>query len=156
MIDEMTPWTEHAQRGLQQAGLRSGGARRAVVDFLAAQDCCLSVQEIFDGIRAQGGKAGVASVYRALDTLAALGLLQRVDFGDGIARYEPAHPGGEHHHHVVCDDCGRVESFSDSTLENALGRVAGSLGFRLGSHEVVLHGACDDCRDEPDGRASAA
>ena len=143
----MTTWSTHAHEGLQQAGLRSGGARRAVVDFLDRQHCCLSVQEIFDGIRSEGGKAGIASVYRALDTLAALGLVERVDFGDGIARYEPAHPDGEHHHHhVVCDDCGRVESFADATLESALGRVAGSLGFELGTHEVVLRGACDDCR----------
>jgi Fur family ferric uptake transcriptional regulator len=141
-------WHAHAQEGLRRAGLRSGGARRAVVEFLAAQDCCVSVQEIHDGIRAGGGKAGIASVYRALETLAALSLVQRVDFGDGVARYEPAHPEGAHHHHVVCDDCGRVEPFSDPTLESTLGRVAGSLGFELRTHEVVLHGACDDCRGD--------
>jgi Fur family ferric uptake transcriptional regulator len=139
-------WAEQARDGLLRAGLRRGGARHAVVDFLDRQDCCLSAQQIFDGIRAKGGKAGIASVYRALDTLAELGLVHRVDFGDGVSRYEPAHPAREHHHHVVCDDCGRVEAFSDATLERALGRVAGSLGFAMGTHEVVLRGACDDCR----------
>jgi Fur family transcriptional regulator, ferric uptake regulator len=152
MIGAMTTggssWAEQARAGLHRAGLRRGGARHAVVDFLDRQDCCLSVQEIFDGIRAKGGKAGIASVYRALDTLAALGLVHRVDFGDGVSRYEPAHPAGEHHHHVVCDDCGRVEAFSDATLERTLGRVAGSLGFAMGTHEVVLRGACDDCRSD--------
>ena len=140
-------WAAHARETLQQAGLRSGGARRAVVEFLEEQDCCLSVQEIHDGIRAGSGRAGIASVYRALDTLAELGLVQRVDFGDGVSRYEPAHPDREHHHHVVCDDCGRVEAFADDTLESALGRVAGRLGFAMGAHEVVLRGACDDCRE---------
>ena len=141
-------WSEHASDAIRRAGLRGGGARRAVLDFLGEQDCCLSAQQIFDGIRARGGRAGIASVYRALDTLAELGLVQRVDFGDGVARYEPAHPEREHHHHVVCDDCGRVEAFSDDTLESALGRVAGRLGFEMGTHEVVLRGACDDCREE--------
>lgn len=139
-------WLRHALEGLRRAGFRSGGARRAVVDFLDGQDCCLSAQEIFDGIRARGGKAGMASVYRALDTLAELGLVQRVDLGDGVARFEPAWPGGEHHHHVVCDGCGRVEAFSDAPLERALGRVAGRLGFAVDAHEVVLRGACADCR----------
>ncbi|HUF01760.1 MAG TPA: Fur family transcriptional regulator [Gaiellaceae bacterium] len=146
MASSPVAWTEHAFDGLHRAGFHSGGARRAVVDFLGEQDCCLSAQEIFDGIRAQGGKAGIASVYRALETLAQLELVQRVDFGDGVARYEPAHADGEHHHHVVCDDCGHVEAFSDPVLEDALGRVAGRLGFDMGTHEVVLRGACDDCR----------
>jgi Fur family ferric uptake transcriptional regulator len=149
MLDAMTArssWADQARDGLRRAGFRRGGARHAVVGFLDRQDCCLSVQEVFDGIRAEGGKAGIASVYRALDTLLELGLVQRVDFGDGVSRYEPARPKGEHHHHVVCDDCGRVESFSDTPLETALGRVAGRLGFAMATHDVVLHGACGDCR----------
>jgi Fur family ferric uptake transcriptional regulator len=142
-------WTEHALAGLSGAGLRKGGARRAVVEHLGRQDCCLSAQEIFDGIRAKGGRVGIASVYRALDALAELRLVQRVDLGDGVTRYEPAHAGGDHHHHLVCDDCGRVEAFSDTTLERALERVAGRLGYEMEAHEVVVRGACDACRDGP-------
>ena len=89
---------------------------------------------------------GVASVYRALDTLVELRLVQRVDIGDGIARFEPAREGHDHHHHLVCDDCGKVEPFTDETLERALERAAGRLGYAMEQHEVVLHGACDDCR----------
>ncbi len=67
--------------------------------------------------------------------------------GDGIARFEAALPEGEHHHHhLVCSDCGRVEPFSDDGLELALERVAGKLGYAMDQHEVVLHGACGDCR----------
>ncbi len=141
-----TTWTEHAIEGLREAGLRSGGARRSVVDQLGRQACCRSAQEIHDGIRGDGGRVGIASVYRALDTLAALHLVQRVDLGDGIARYEPTLPGGEHHHHLVCDDCGRVEPFTDVALEQVLGDVAGKLGVALEAHDVVLHGPCGDCR----------
>ena len=140
-------WSEHALAALQHAGLRRGGARRAVVEFLEAQDCCRSAQEIHDGIRDAGGTVGVASVYRALETLAALRLVQRVDVGDGVARFEPA--GGEdhhHHHHLVCDGCGRVEPFTDDRLERALAGAAGRLGYAMEQHEVVLRGACADCR----------
>lgn len=139
-------WPEEALGRLRATGLRHGGARQAVVDHLGKQDCCLSAQEIFDGIRAGGGTVGIASVYRVLDQLADLHLVQRVDIGDGVARFEPAHPDGEHHHHLVCDDCGKVEAFSDPSLERTLERVAGTRGYEMDAHEVVLHGACGDCR----------
>jgi Fur family ferric uptake transcriptional regulator len=141
-----TAWAQHALDGLRSGGLRAGGARRAVVDHLAHQTCCRSAQEIHEGIRSGGGRAGIASVYRALETLVELQLVQRIDLGDGTARYEPAHPDGEHHHHLVCDDCGRVEPFSDAGLEHALDRVAGRLGVALETHDVVLRGPCDECR----------
>ncbi len=142
----MSTWSDQALDGMRAAGLRKGGARRAVVQFLAGQDCCRSAQEIHEGIASAGGAAGVASVYRALDTLVELRLVQRVDIGDGIARFEPAREGDEHHHHLVCDDCGKVEPFADETLERALESAAGRLGYAMEQHEVVLHGACDDCR----------
>ena len=138
-------WAEHALSGLRTAGHRGGNAREIVVDYLGRQECCVSAQEIFDGIRADGGRVGIASVYRVLDLLDDLRLVQRVDIGDGVARFEPAQPGGDHHHHLVCDDGGKVEPFSDDTLERTLERVAGRLGYEDG-HDVVLHGACGDCR----------
>ena len=147
-IDIIYPvsWSEHAMTALRDAGLRRGGARRAVVDFLERQDCCRSAQEIHDGIVAEGGAVGVASVYRTLDTLADLRLVQRVDVGDGLARFEPFGGGDEHHHHLVCDDCGRVEPFTDAPLEQALARAAGRLGYAMQQHEIVLRGTCASCR----------
>jgi Fur family transcriptional regulator, ferric uptake regulator len=139
-------WGDHALDDLRAAGFRSGGARRAVVDFLGRQRCCVSVQEIHDGVRSDGRSVGIASVYRVLDTLLEQRLVQRVDVGDGMARYEPAQPDGDHHHHLVCDDCGRVQPFSDATLERALESTAGKLGYAMDTHEVVIRGACGDCR----------
>lgn len=138
-------WSATALDNLQAQGLRNGGARRAVIEHLGAQPCCRSAQEIFDGIRADGRGVGIASVYRALDQLVDLQLVQRVELGDGIARFEPAHVGGEHHHHLVCDGCGKVEPFSDPGLERALEAAARRLDYGMRAHEVVLHGNCDDC-----------
>jgi Fur family transcriptional regulator, ferric uptake regulator len=142
----VTTWSDDALAGLRSAGLRRGGARQAVVEYLEGQDCCRSAQEIVDGIRSDGGTVGVASVYRALDILAELRLVQRVDVGDGIARFEPSREGAHHHHHLVCGDCGKVEPFTDEPLERALERAAGRLGYGLEQHDVVLRGACDECR----------
>ena len=139
-------WADHALVCLREAGYRSGGARRAVVEYLDRQNCCLSAQETHEQIRATGTKVGIASVYRVLDLLAAQGLLTRVDLGDGVARYESARPGGHHHHHLVCSGCGKVEVFEDDSLERELSRVADRLGYAMDTHDVVLRGACNDCR----------
>ncbi len=138
-------WASDAHESLEAAGFRRGGARAAVVDLLGRQGCCLSAQEIFDQLRKARRPVGIASVYRALEALAELRLVKRVDAGDGIARYERATPDGDHHHHLVCRDCGKVEAFSDLRLERAIDRVAGGLGYSVEEHEVVLVGACADC-----------
>jgi Fur family transcriptional regulator, ferric uptake regulator len=138
-------WTEHTLDVLTHAGFRRGGARTAIVELLGEQLCCLTVQEIYERMRRAGRPVGVASVYRAIDLLSHLRLLQRVDVGDQAARYEPALPGGDHHHHVVCDDCGRVEPWQDEGFERAVDRVAGRVGYRVATHDVVLRGVCADC-----------
>lgn len=138
-------WADHARVELRRAGARSGGARDAVIDYLARQNCCVSAQELFDGLRDGDRTVGIASVYRVLEQLADLRLVHRVDLGEGLTRFEPAHPGGEHHHHLVCNECGRVDTFDDPGLESTLARVAASKGYRLGGHEVVLRGACENC-----------
>ena len=141
-------WADGALTRLRSASGRSGGARRAVVEFLDRQSCCLSAQEIHDGLKNAGVRVGIASVYRTLDGLSDLDLVQRVDLGDGVARFEPARAGGEHHHHLVCDECGKVEPFDDARLESAIERVATGRGYEIAAHEVVLRGACEDCRSE--------
>ena len=138
-------WADHARDSLRAAGHRSGGAREAVVALLGRQHCCLSAQEISDKLRAGGTDIGQASVYRALELLHDLGLVQRVEIGDGGSQYEPVLPGGEHHHHAVCDSCGRVTAFEDDGLERALERLAGRLRHSMSAHDVVIHGDCPRC-----------
>ena len=138
-------WADHATRTLSDAGLRPGGARSVVVEALSRQDCCLTVQEIHDRVRTRRPGIGIASVYRALDALTELGLVHRVELGSGGAQYEPADPTGEHHHHLVCGDCGKVEAFADSRLEDAIDGVSHGAAFRIDEHDVVLRGRCASC-----------
>jgi Fur family transcriptional regulator, ferric uptake regulator len=138
-------WAEHALSKLVAAGCRRGGARTAVVTYLGAQTCAVSAREVEAALRGRGKPVGRASVYRALEDLAQLRLVTRLDVGDGLARYEPARPGGEHHHHLVCDSCGAVEPFEDPALERAIAKVAGRVAFAVEEHDVVLHGNCSGC-----------
>lgn len=138
-------WSELALEALGEAGHRAGGARRSVVALLASERCCLTAQEIADRLRSEGSGVGIASVYRALDLLHGIGLVQRVEVGGGSARYEAVIPGGEHHHHVVCDSCGRISAFEDEGLERAIGRLASRLGHTVSAHDVLIHGECSRC-----------
>jgi Fur family transcriptional regulator, ferric uptake regulator len=138
-------WTDHAHRELARAGHRAGGAREEVLALLARQDCLLSAQDIHDRLRRPGGKGvGLASVYRALDVLAQLKLVHRIDV-DGVACYEPADPSGDHHHHAICDHCGKMDAFEDAELERLIDGVGDRLGYAVGGHDIVLRGACPDC-----------
>ena len=139
-------WAEATLDALQAKGHRNGGARRAVVELLGRQTCCVSAQEIFDQLRDEGRRVGIASIYRTLEQLTRSGYVQRIELGADSARFEPVHATGEHHHHLVCDDCGRVEAFADPELERALDKLERQSGYSVAGHDVVLHGRCDDCR----------
>lgn len=140
----MSDWTTATLAELARHGRRRSAARRAVIELLGRQSCCLTAQEIFDALRDEGRQVGIASVYRTLEQLTREGFVQRVDVGAPTARYEPVQAGGEHHHHLVCADCGKVEAFADSELERALHKVEGETGYSV-AHDVVLRGVCDDC-----------
>jgi Fur family ferric uptake transcriptional regulator len=139
-------WAEHATERLRAAGLRQGGARRSVVETLARHDCAVTALEIEDELRRRKAAVGRASVYRALEQLEELGLVQRfADRARGIAGYERVDPGGHHHHHAICSICGRMEAFEDGDLERAIGRIEGQIPFEVAEHDVVLRGRCERC-----------
>jgi Fur family ferric uptake transcriptional regulator len=138
-------WTERALERLADAGYRRGGARRELLALMSNQRCALSAFEIEDALAAGRRRVSRASVYRVLEELEAIGLVQRFDVGDGISRFEPIRHGRGHHHHLVCDRCGRLEPFSDEGLERAITRLADRVPLEVSEHEVVLHGACATC-----------
>jgi Fur family transcriptional regulator, ferric uptake regulator len=139
-------WAEHARVVLNQSGHRRGGARNAVIDLLASQTCALSAFEIEDKLRATERRVARASIYRILDLLQDRGLVARLELGDATVRYELIDPAGEHHHHLLCDSCGRLVPFDDGDLERSIDRLSRRLGIRAHGHEVVLHGDCAACQ----------
>ena len=140
-----TDWAQHALATLQGAGLRRGGARTAVVEALAAHECAVTALDLDDELRDRSPRVARASVYRALEQLEQLGLVQRIEVCRGTAGYERVDPTGHHHHHAICRDCGRMVPFEDPRLERALEHVAGAMSFDVTEHDVVLRGLCDRC-----------
>jgi len=139
-------WLARAELALSAAGRKRGGARRSVLELLARQECALTAPEIEDVLRARTPRpVSRASVYRILDELEELALVQRVETGQAMVRYERVCEHAEHHHHLVCDECGVVMPFSDPDLERAISSLSERVPLSVSEHEIVLHGACRDC-----------
>ena len=139
-------WSERALAELQAAGYRRGLARRRVIELLERQTCCLGAQDIHRELRSQRERVGLASVYRVLDVLTERRLVQRLDLGDGVMRFEAVREPERHHHHIVCDDCGKIEPFANERLERVIRDVEAGSGYAVAAHDVVLRGACATCR----------
>ena len=129
----------------------SAGARGAPCwSCWTDQTCALTALEIEDALRAgsKSRRVSRASVYRILDELERLRLVQRVETGQAMVRYERVSEREEHHHHLVCDECGLVMPFSDAGLERAIDRLSKEVPLTVSEHEIVLHGACRECRED--------
>jgi len=138
-------WAEQAARALTEAGYRRGGARWAILELLDEQACALSAQEIQRALGGRRRAVSRASIYRVMEELEAIGVVQRVELGQGIVRYEAVRRGPGHHHHLVCDRCGRLEPFTDAGLERAISRLSDRVPLKVSVHEIVIHGACRVC-----------
>src|SRR5258708_33960027 len=110
---QRSPWAEQAAAALAGAGYRRGGARRAILELLDEQTCALSAVEIEHELSVRSREVSRASIYRVMEELEEIGLVQRVEVGRGVVRYEPTRSGPGHHHHLVCDRCARISPFTD-------------------------------------------
>lgn len=139
-------WVEHAEATLAAAGHKRGGARSTLIELLGTQECALTAQEIEDALRESSARrVSRASIYRVLDELERLHLVQRVEIGQAMVRYERVSNQADHHHHLVCDECGAVMPFSDPGLERAIEGLSRRVPLTVSDHEIVLHGSCRDC-----------
>jgi Fur family transcriptional regulator, ferric uptake regulator len=133
-------WTERAASRLEEAGFRSGGSRRQVIELLGEEGCAVTALEIDRRLES----VGRATVYRTLEQLERLHLVQRVEIGGDAAGYERLDPEA-HHHHLVCEGCGRLAPFASEQLEEAIEAVGRRSDFAVAAHDVVLRGTCGDC-----------
>lgn len=133
-------WAENAMRRLDEAGYRSGAARREVIELLATEQCAVTALEIDRRL----DSVGRASVYRTLEQLDRLHLVQQVSIGGDAAGYERVDPE-LHHHHLVCEQCGRLSPFVSEALEKAIEKVSREAEFEVAAHDVVLRGTCPTC-----------
>jgi Fur family ferric uptake transcriptional regulator len=117
--------------------------RDAVRDLFSSLDGFHSVQEVHARLREAGDQVGLTTVYRAVQSLAEDGELDSIRTDSGEALYRLC--STEHHHHLVCRDCGRTVEVAGPTVERWATRVAADHGFVDISHTMEIMGTCSDC-----------
>lgn len=127
------------------AGKRLTTARRAVAEAISEQDGHFTAEDVLARSRSRRRAVGRATVFRSLDLLVALGLVERVDLPSGEHAYVACEPDA-HHHHVVCSRCGRSVEVGELGLGPILTRIEASTGFAIDSHRLELFGVCPECR----------
>ncbi len=125
---------------LDGAGIEVTAARTRVLDICLNASSPLSVADVAKKV---GSTAHLATIYRTLEKLATANLLTRVDFQEGKFRYEYVH---DHHHHAVCESCGKVAEVQDKRLENVMENVNVGSGFSITRHALELFGLCRSCQ----------
>lgn len=136
--------TEAILEAIHARGCRVTGPRRAIVEFVLAQREPFSAEEVFRALRRRQPTIGRATVFRTLDLLTELGVVERVHHPSGVHRYVVA--DDEHRHHVVCIRCGRVAAFSGCNLEPILSSIAAQTQFQILDHWLELSGLCEACQ----------
>ena len=135
---------------LQDRGLKVTKQRLMVLEAVASRpEEHLTAEEIFELVKTGCPDIGLATVYRTIQLLNELRLIDRINFDDGFVRYEMG-TGTEcgqkhHHHHLICMKCGKVISFRDDLLEELEDRITDTTGFSIVDHEVKLYGYCKEC-----------
>lgn len=125
--------------------LRRSRPRRAILETFLRAEHHLTADEIYRRVRLMHPALGAATVYRTLKLLCECGLCREVTFGDGVARYEH-HFNHEHHDHLVCTGCGRVQEVVDPEIERLQDRLARRHGFDARRHRMELYGLCKRCQ----------
>jgi Fur family ferric uptake transcriptional regulator len=128
-------------KDLRKAGLKVTLPRLKILEMLESSATRhLSAEEIYKRLLESHEDIGLATVYRVLTQFEAAGLVARHHFEDGMAVFELNQ--GAHHDHIVCMDCGHVEEFADTAIEERQEAIAERLQFTIQEHSLVLYGRC--------------
>jgi Fur family ferric uptake transcriptional regulator len=126
---------------LRRVGLKITVPRLKILEILAGSPTRhMSAEDVYRRLIETHQDIGLATVYRVLTQFESAGLVTRHHFEGGTAVFELDE--GEHHDHIVCEDCGRVEEFTDEAIEARQTAIATSLGFNLIGHSLILRGRC--------------
>ncbi|MFO1372738.1 MAG: ferric iron uptake transcriptional regulator [Candidatus Competibacteraceae bacterium] len=126
---------------LKQVGLKVTLPRMKILDMLQNQQSAhLTAEDIYRALVNSGEEIGLATVYRVLTQFEAAGLVKRHHFEGGQSVFEINQ--GDHHDHILCLDCGRIEEFFDEDIERRQRAIAQQLGFELSEHCLILYGHC--------------
>ena len=134
---------------LRDAGGRVTRQRLLVADALGAFGKQVTAQELYERLRHRDPRIGRATVFRTLEALVAAGVARRLEQEGHIYGYVACRP--EHHHHLACHRCGRVQEIGESYVTPVAARVKADLGFRIDDARLDFYGLCARCAAEDPG-----
>ncbi|MEJ5224283.1 MAG: Fur family transcriptional regulator [Anaerolineales bacterium] len=137
---DIEPWLNQ----LQAHGYRLTEARRAVVQIIATSGRALTPIEVYDAARSKHPALGLVTVYRTLEKLEELHLIQRVHQPNSCQAFVSAAHG--HEHLLLCQRCGRVTFFSGDDLDELTHAIAAKTGYQINEHWLQLFGLCSQCQ----------
>lgn len=130
---------------LREAGLKITVPRMRVLHILEqSKEHHLSAEDVYKALLDSGEDVGLATVYRVLTQFEAAGLITRHNFEGGYSVFELSQ--ADHHDHLVCLSCGRVEEFVDEIIEQRQQLIAEEAGFKMSDHALNIYGVCAPCQ----------
>ncbi len=137
---------------LKEKGLKVTTQRILILEALESRpDRHLTAEEIYECVKIDNPDIGLATVYRTIQLLTDLNLIDKLNLGDGFVRYEISSRNKEdahHHHHLICLNCGNVLTFEGDFMDDLENRIQDAMNFKVVDHEVKLFGYCSECSDK--------
>lgn len=139
---------ERIKKQLHSKGYKLTPQREATLTILLErEEDHLSAEEVFLLVKERAPEIGLATVYRTLELLSELQVVDKINFGDGVSRYDLRKEGMDHfHHHLVCMECGSVEEIIEDLLTDIEKKVEDEWKFEVKDHRLTFHGICEKCQ----------
>jgi Fur family ferric uptake transcriptional regulator len=128
---------------LQENGYRLTSPRMLVIEALHNAEGHISAKEIYEQLHSRYPYSNISTVYRTLELLKKFDLVTETDFGDGCVRYHVAEKG--HHHHLVCNTCGKIIDLDESALYPLREVLSRDYGFEANLRHLAISGECSEC-----------
>lgn len=149
-MDKTISALNRIKKQLHEANYKLTPQREAtVLVLLENEKDHLSAEEIYMLVKLKSPDIGLATVYRTLEMLTDLKILNKVSFTDGLARYDMRKEGAKHfHHHLLCLECGGIEEIEDDLLGEVEKVVERKFKFKVKDHRLTFHGVCEACQNK--------
>lgn len=147
---EMEVRIDKIRQQLQSQGYKLTPQREATARVLLEnEEDHLSAEDVFMLVKDIAPDTGLATVYRTLELLTDMNVVEKINFGDGVARYDLRDDSTHHHHHhLICVKCGTVDEIMEDWLEPLEERLAAEFNFTVLDHRLDFQGICHRCQDE--------
>ncbi|RWR15031.1 ferric iron uptake transcriptional regulator [Siminovitchia fortis] len=138
------------KKQLHSASYKLTPQREATVRVLLEnEDDHLSAEDVYLLVKDKSPDIGLATVYRTLELLTELKVVDKINFGDGVSRYDLRQEGADHfHHHLICIECGTVDEIQEDLLGDVEKIVEHDFNFKIKDHRLTFHGICWRCQDK--------